>query len=185
MKATSPTVTVFGSLPAAILSTTMPLVMIPRNWPSSPHTASAATPSSRIRWPAHRRVFPLPATSACAVSTALVTATSAGPTDPDSRAGSPPAGPAPHGCARPSERHRAKGPLSASTKLRRLQTAARSEFDDDGPQRRHAGREQSADDPPPFPHPPLLDGTVKTDHGAAPWLILTATRVRWMNACGR
>jgi hypothetical protein len=78
MKATSPTVTVFGSLPAAILSTTMPRVMNPRNWPSSPHTASAATPSSRIRWPARRKVFPvpMPATSASAVSPMLVIATS-------------------------------------------------------------------------------------------------------------
>jgi hypothetical protein len=126
MKATSPTVTVFGSLPAAILSTTMSRVMIPRNWPSSPHTASADTPSSRIRWPARRRVFSLPmsATSATAVSPMPVTATSRWSSQNQQPAPVPPrlallrkVGPG------PAKQHRAKGPLSASTQFRCLQTA--------------------------------------------------------------
>jgi len=46
--ATSPTVTVFGSPPAAMRRTTMSLVMVPRTSPLSPRTSSVPTPSLRI-----------------------------------------------------------------------------------------------------------------------------------------
>lgn len=47
--ATSPTVTVFGSPPAAMRRTTMSRLIVPWILLFSPRTSSAPTPSSRIR----------------------------------------------------------------------------------------------------------------------------------------
>jgi hypothetical protein len=75
--ATSPTVTVFGSPPAAMRRTTMSLLMVPLTSSLSPRTSSAPTPSLRIRCPAWRRVCPasMYAVSTSAVLPVLVTAT--------------------------------------------------------------------------------------------------------------